>query len=105
MLPPAWYSVSKLACPDCEVLLSANEVEVNAGFGIRIHFHCEQCGDFISEHTLMNLMMVCNKQDLRRERLRVGGLLPESAIQYADQMFLHSVGAHPGPDTRVKTPR
>jgi hypothetical protein len=105
MLAPAWYPVSKLVCPDCRVLLQAKEVEINAELGIRLHFHCEQCGDFISEQTIMNLMMVCNKQDLRRERLRAGGLIPRSVIQQADQMFLHSVGAHLGPDIRVKSPR
>ena len=99
---PAWYSVSCVMCPDlCGTLLQVVEVEVNAELGICLHFRCGKCGQiFITTHDLMNLMTVCVKQDLRKERLMTGGLLPESAIKHADQIFLDSIKVHLGPDIR-----
>jgi hypothetical protein len=99
MLSPAWYQIHKPIC-GCGNLLQV-EAEVNAELGLRIHLHCSQCGQKSTKtYSLVKLMAVCATHDLRKEKLRTGGLLPESAIQHEDEIFLHSVGAHSGLDAR-----
>jgi len=99
MIEPAWYPIHNPVCP-CGSLLQV-EIEANAELCIRIHLHCSECGQTSTKtHSLMNLMTVCATHDTRKERLGNSGLLPRSVIQHEDRKFLHSVGAHPGPDIR-----